>query len=97
VVEAKDVCFNLLSAAGRDIELMLDLNLSRRTSSRTSDNVAESMMAPPLTATISPAVMATRAKSPRPWIGLARFSVLELNQLLIDVSLLIACAHNPID
>ena len=51
-------------------------------------------MAPPLTATISPAVKAVRAKSPRPWIGLARFSVFELNQLLIDVSLAIAGAHH---
>src|SRR5207253_2078187 len=53
------------------------------TSLRTRSKVARSIMAPPLTATISPAEIATRAKSPRPSIGLLRFSVLGLNQLLI--------------
>jgi len=39
-------------------------------------------MAPPLTATISPARMGWRAKSPRPSIELERFSVFGLNQLV---------------
>src|SRR5262245_52141107 len=48
-----------------------------------SAKAAESMMAPPLTATISPAAFASRAKSPRPSIGLVRFSTFGLNQLLM--------------
>src|SRR5438094_453409 len=41
------------------------------------------MTTPPLTATISPARIVSRAKSPRPSIGLVRFSVLGLSQLLM--------------
>src|SRR5215471_2922878 len=48
-----------------------------------SANAAESMMAPPLTATISPAAIAWRAKSPRPSIRLVRSSTFGLNQLLM--------------
>src|SRR5215831_12588482 len=48
-----------------------------------SANAAESMMAPPLTATISPVEIGRRANRPRPAIGLVRFSVFWLNQLLM--------------
>jgi hypothetical protein len=49
----------------------------------TSANAAASMMAPPLTATIPPAEIASRAKRPRPSIGLVRFSTSGLSQLLM--------------
>src|SRR6516225_11346295 len=60
-----------------------------------SANAAESMMAPPLTATISPAEIGRRANRPRPAMGLVRFSVFWLNQLLMkDCRPRESCAHN---